>query len=66
MAVSHRSDASQGVNEIPGRRALTFAFNGALQALRIPGHHAIGEQCQSAGRGDQLVGARRPRLAGSG
>ena len=41
MAVSHRSDASQGVNEIPGRRALTFAFNGALQALRIPGHWSV-------------------------
>jgi hypothetical protein len=57
MAVSNRSDASQSVDGIPGRRTLTFAFNGALQALRIPGHHAIGEQCQSAGRGDQLLGA---------
>jgi len=43
MAVSDRSDASQGVDGIPGRRSLTFALNGALQALRIPGHHAIGE-----------------------
>jgi hypothetical protein len=38
------SDASQRVDGIPGRRTLTFAFNGALQALRIPGHHAIAEQ----------------------
>jgi hypothetical protein len=43
MAVSNRSDASQGVDGIPGCRTLIFAFNGALQALRIPGHHAIGE-----------------------
>jgi hypothetical protein len=42
MAVSHGSDASQGVDGIPERRALTFAFKGALQALRTPGHHAIG------------------------
>ncbi len=31
IAVSDRSDASQGVDGIPGRRALTFAFNGVLQ-----------------------------------
>ena len=42
MAVSHGSDASQGVDGIPERRALTFAFNGASQAVRIPGYHAIG------------------------
>ena len=42
MAVSHGAYASQGVDGIPERRALTFAFNGALQALRTPGHHAIG------------------------
>jgi hypothetical protein len=64
MAVSYRSDASQGIDRIPGRRALTFTLNGALQALGVPGHHAVGEQGQCAGRGDQLLGA--PRFAGSG
>jgi hypothetical protein len=36
MAVTDGSDASQSVDGIAGRRALTFAFDGALQALRIP------------------------------
>jgi hypothetical protein len=30
--------------EYRGRRALTFALNGALQALCGPGHYAVGEQ----------------------
>jgi hypothetical protein len=37
MAVSNRSDASQGVDGIPWRRALTFTLNRALQALGVPG-----------------------------
>ena len=45
MAMSDRSDAPQGIDRIPGRRALTFTRNGALQALGVPGHHAVGEQC---------------------
>jgi len=57
MAVSNRPDASQGVDGIPGCGALTFALNGALKSLGVPGHHAVGEQCQSTGRGDQLLGA---------
>jgi hypothetical protein len=40
-----------------GAVALTFTFNRALQALGVPGHHAIGEKCQSAGCGYQLLGA---------
>lgn len=57
MAVSNRPDALQGVDGIPGCGALTFALNGALKSLGVPGHHAVGEQCQSTGRGDQLLGA---------
>jgi hypothetical protein len=34
-----------------------FPFDGTLQALGIPGHHAVGQQSQGAGTGDQLFGA---------
>jgi hypothetical protein len=33
VAVSNRSDAPQGVDGIPRRRALTFTLNGALQGV---------------------------------
>jgi hypothetical protein len=32
MTVSNRSDASQGVDGIPGRRTLTFAFNASTDS----------------------------------
>ncbi len=57
MTVPNGSDAAQGGDGIARRRALTFALDGALQALGVPSHHAVGEQCQSAGGGDQLLGA---------
>jgi hypothetical protein len=41
MAVADRSNAAQGIDGIPWRRAQTFTLNGALQALSIPGHHAL-------------------------
>jgi hypothetical protein len=43
VAVTDGSNATQCVDGIAGRRALTFAFNGALQAVRIRGYHAVGE-----------------------
>jgi hypothetical protein len=62
MAVPDRSDAPQGVDGIPWRRALTFTLNCALQALVVPGHHAVGEKCQSAGCGEGAVRqSRRPQ-----
>jgi hypothetical protein len=57
MAVTDRSNAAQGIDRIPGRRALTFTLNGPLQALSIPGHHAVGEQRQRPERGAQLLSA---------
>ena len=45
MAVADGADAAQGVDGIPRCGALGFALNGALQALGVPGHHAVGEQC---------------------
>jgi hypothetical protein len=57
VTVTDRSNAAQGIDRIPGRGALTFTINGALQTLRIPGHDAVGEQGQSSRRGDQLLGA---------
>ena len=46
MTVTDRSDAAQGIDGIPGRGALTFTLNSALQALSIPGHRAVGQQGQ--------------------
>jgi hypothetical protein len=41
MTVADRSNAAQSIDGIPGRRALTFTLNGALQEMSIPGHHAV-------------------------
>lgn len=57
MAVTDGPNATQCVDGIVGRRALIFTLNGALQAVRIRGHHAVGEQRQGTGRSDQLLGA---------
>ncbi len=44
--VADRSNTAQGIDGIAGRGTLTFTLNGALQALRIPSHDAVGEQGQ--------------------
>jgi hypothetical protein len=55
VTVTDRSNAAQGIDGIPGRGTLTFTLNSALQALRIPGHDAVGDQGQGSRRGDQLL-----------
>ena len=47
MAVPDRSDAPQGVDGIPWRRALTFTLNCALQALVVPLFQAITQLVRS-------------------
>lgn len=36
---------------------MAFTIYGALQALSIPGHHAVGHEGQSARGGDEFFGA---------
>jgi len=47
--------AAQGIDGIPGRGALTFTLNSALQALSIPSHRAVGQQGQCPGGGDRFL-----------
>src|SRR6185437_1037167 len=57
MPMSDRPDAAQSVDRVARGCALGLAIDGALQALRIPRHDAVGHQGECARGGDELLGA---------
>jgi hypothetical protein len=57
MPVANRADALEGFDGISRRCALCFAIDGALQSLGVPGHHAVGDEREGSGGGDEFLGA---------
>ena len=55
MPVANRADALEGFDGISRRCALCFAIDGALQSLGVPGHHAVGDEREGSGGGDEFL-----------
>jgi len=55
--VADRANALERIDAIARRGALSFAIDGALQPLGIPGHHTVGDECEGSGGGNELLGS---------
>jgi len=56
-------DAAQGVERVARRDAVAFWIDGALQTWGLPGHHAVADERERTGGGDQILSVP-PALAG--
>ena len=48
---------SERIDAIARCGALGFAIDCALQPLGIPGHHAVVDECEGSGGGDEFLGS---------
>jgi hypothetical protein len=46
--MANGADPAQGIDRIPWGEAVAFSIYGALQALGVPGHYAVGYERESA------------------
>jgi len=53
--MAYRTDAPERIDAIARRGAL-FTIDRALQSLRVPSHHAIGDECKGSRSSDELLG----------